>query len=273
MDIDFDALIDSLKASLIAWGPRVIAALAILIIGFMTVKIITSLLGRAMNRARLDTTLVRFISNFAFMLLMTLVVIFTIGKLGVDTTSFAAVIAAAGLAIGLALQGSLGNFASGVMIIGLRPFRVGDLVELNGVMGKVEAVGVFFTELTRPDNTRIVVPNGQVIDDNIINYTINGTRRIDLVAGIGYGDDIKEAKEVFERILAAHPQVLDEPAPQVAVAELADSSVNFVVRPWVQAADYWAVRCEITEQIKLELDAAGINIPFPQRDVHLHQVA
>ncbi len=271
--MDIEKWTNTLAESLVAWGPRVVAAVAILIIGYIAAKIATGAIGRAMSKANLDITLVRFIKNVVFMMLMTLVLIFTLGKLGVDTTSFAAVIAAAGLAIGLALQGSLGNFASGVMIIALRPFKVGDIVNIAGVQGKVDQVGVFATEITQPDNTKIIVPNGSVTSDNIINLTTNGTRRIDMVAGIGYDDDIRQAKDIFQKILADHPKVLAEPAPQVAVLELADSSVNFVVRPWVQASDYWDVHFDVTEQIKLELDRAGISIPYPQQDVHMHQVA
>ncbi len=266
-------MMSALGQSLIDWGPKVLAALAILIIGWITAKIIAGAVGKAMTRGGLDVTLVRFLKNMIYMILMALVVIFTLGKLGVNTTSFAAIIAAAGLAIGLALQGSLGNFAAGVMIIALRPIKVGDIVEIAGSTGKVDNVGVFATELTRPDNTKIIVPNGSIIADNITNYTTNGTRRVDLVFGIGYDDDIKQAKEIFERILAEHPQVLEEPAPQVALSELADSSVNFVVRPWIQAADYWDVYFGVTEQVKTELDKAGISIPYPQQDVHMHQVA
>lgn len=270
--MDYEKLIESFKESLIDWGPSVVAALAILILGWIGAKIIAGAVGRAMGRAGLDVTLVRFLKNLVYMIVMALVVVFALTKLGVETTSFAAIIAAAGLAIGLALQGSLGNFAAGVMLIALRPIKVGDIVEVAGSTGKVDNVGVFATELTRPDNTKIVVPNGSIIDDNITNYTANGTRRVDLVFGIGYDDDIRPAKAIFERILADHPKVLDEPAPQVALSELADSSVNFVVRPWVQAADYWEVAFDVTEQVKLQLDEAGISIPYPQRDVHLHPV-
>lgn len=271
--MDTEKWTNAFADSLVDWGPRVVAALAILVLGYIAAKIATAALGRAMSKADLDVTLIRFVKNLTFMLLMTLVIIFTLGKLGVDTTSFAAVIAAAGLAIGLALQGSLGNFASGVMIIALRPFKVGDVVNIAGVQGKVDQVGVFATEITQPDNTKIIVPNGSVTADNIINLTANPTRRIDMIAGIGYDDDIRQAKEIFEKILADHPKILAEPAPQVAVLELADSSVNFVVRPWVEADDYWDVHFDVTEQIKLELDRAGISIPYPQQDVHMHQVA
>jgi small conductance mechanosensitive channel len=271
--MDMTHWMDALKESLVSWGPKVVAAGAILIIGYLVARIIAKTFGRAMIRADLDVTLVRFVKNLAFMMMMALVVIFGLGKLGIDTTSFAALIAAAGLAIGLALQGSLGNFASGVLIIVLRPFKVGDYVRIAGVRGTVDQVGVFATELTQSDNTKVIIPNGSVTSDNIINYTVHGTRRIDMVAGIGYGDDIRQAKAIFERILADHPKVLEEPAPRVAVFELADSSVNFVVRPWVKTEDYSTVQSDVTEQIKLELDRAGISIPYPQQDVHMHQVA
>lgn len=255
-----------------AYGPKIVGALLILIVGYVLARVIASVLAKVLERARVDVTLVRFLRNILFALLMALVVISAAGKLGVDTTSFAALIAAAGLAIGLALQGSLGNFASGVLLIALRPFKVGDVVEVAGVRGKVEGISIFATEMRRPDNTKILVPNGKITDDNIVNFTAHGTRRVDMTAGIGYDDDIAAAKAVLEKILADHPLVLDDPAPQVAVLELADSSVNFVVRPWAQAGDYWTVWHDVTEQIKLRLDENGISIPFPQRDVHLHTV-
>lgn len=255
------------------YGTKIVGALVILFVGYLAARMIASVLAKVLTRAKVDITLVRFLRNLAFALLMALVAISAAGKLGVDTTSFAAMIAAAGLAIGLALQGSLGNFASGVMLIGLRPFKVGDMVEVSGQRGKVEGINIFATELRRPDNTKVLVPNGKITSDNIVNYTTHGTRRVDLIAGIGYDDDIAAAKGVLEKILADHPLVLEDPAPVVAVAELADSSVNFAVRPWCRAEDFMTVTFEVTEQIKLRLDEHGISIPFPQRDVHLHTTA
>lgn len=261
------------RPALIEYGPRAIAALAILVIGYLAAKIMASLLRKAMRKAGIDATLVSFLSNLSYMLLMVLVVIAALTKLGVDTTSFAAVLAAAGLAIGFALKDSLGNFASGVMIIALRPFKVGDLVEAAGMEGVIDEISVFATKLRTKDYRVIIVPNGSITSEPITNYSAEEIRRIDMVFGIGYDDDIKKAKELFRRVLDENPKVLDSPAADVAVAELADSSVNFAVRPWCKTDDYFDLIFELTEAIKLACDAEGISIPYPQRDVHLHQVA
>ncbi len=255
------------------YAPVALTAMVTLIVGWIVAKIITGVLRRVMNKAKVESTLVGFATNLTFSLLMTLVVISAIQKLGVPTTSFVAVVGAAGLAIGFALQGSLANFASGVMVIIFRPFRAGDYVEAGGVSGTVEEVQIFATILKTPDNKRVIVPNASITGDTITNYSANDTRRIDMVFGIGYGDDIKKAKEVLEDILAKEPRILKEPEPVIAVSELADSSVNFVVRPWVKTADYWDVRFDVTETVKLRFDAEKISIPFPQSDVHMHQVA
>jgi small conductance mechanosensitive channel len=220
----------------------------------------------------MDQTLGVFLSRVAYMLLLALVVVAAIQKLGVDTTSFAAIIAAAGLAIGFALQGSLSNFAAGVMIIALRPFKVGDYIEAGGVSGSVSAVSVFATELKTPDNKKVIVPNSAITSGNITNYSAEDTRRIDLVVGVGYGDDIGKAKGVLEGILAEDERILAEPKATVAVSELGASSVDFVVRPWVRAESYWPVKFDLTERIKNRLDEEGINIPYPQRDVHVYNV-
>ena len=204
------------------------------------------------------------------MLLLAFVIIASLEQLGVDTSSLTAIIAAAGLAVGFALQGSLSNFAAGVMIILFRPFRVGEFIEGAGIKGTVREIQIFSTILTTGDNKRIIVPNGQIMSDDITNYSANDTRRIDMVFGIGYEDDLLAAKTTLEEILAAHPKVLEEPATVVNVAELADSSVNFNARPWVKTEDYWDVRADIHEQVKLVFDEKGISIPFPQQDVHVH---
>ncbi len=255
---------------LLDYGPKVLAALIILTLGYLAARTIRGLVRRLLVRARVEKTLVSFICNLTYMLLLAFVAIATLEKLGVNTTSFAALIAAAGLAIGLALQGSLGNFASGFLIILLRPFKVGDYVEAAGIAGTVEAINVFATELKTPDNKLIIVPNSKVTADSVTNYSAKATRRVDMVFGIGYGDDVGKTREVLEKILADDPRILQDPAPVVAVSELADSSVNFVVRPWVARDDYWKVYWDTTEKVKLALDAHGITIPFPQRDVHLH---
>jgi small conductance mechanosensitive channel len=203
---------------------------------------------------------------------MLFVFIAALDQLGVDTTSLIALIGAAGLAVGLALQGSLQNFAAGVMLVVFRPFKIGDVVDAGGAMGKIEKISIFSTTMITPDNRDIIVPNGQIYSGTITNYSANETRRVDLVFGIGYGDDMRKAKEIMEDIVAKHELILDDPAPGVAVAELADSSVNFNVRPWVNAADYWTVRADVIEQVKTAFDENGISIPFPQMDVHLDKV-
>ena len=226
-----------------------------------------------MGRARVDPTLIAFAANMAYTGLISLVVITALGQVGVPTTSFAAIIGASALAIGFALQGALANFASGVMLIAFRPFKAGDSVEAGGVSGTVEEVQVFATRIRTGDNREITVPNGAITSGSIVNYSAKGTRRVDLVFGIGYGDDIAKAKNILTRILEADPRILSDPAPTIGVMELADSSVNFAVRPWVVAADYWPVYFHLLERVKREFDAQGVSIPFPQTDVHLHQVA
>jgi len=203
--------------------------------------------------------------------LMAAVIIATINQLGVQTTSLLAVVGAAGLAIGLALQGSLSNFASGVMIVLFRPYKVGDVIEAGGVTGSVIEVQIFTTIMKTPDNKKIIVPNSQVMAGEITNYSANPTRRVDLVAGCGYDDDLDKVRGVLEGIIAADDRILSDPAPTIAISELADSSVNFVVRPWVNSADYWGVYFDLTEQIKKRFDAEGISIPYPQRDVHVYK--
>lgn len=266
-------MIDRFRDALAALGPNVIAAALILVIGWWGAKLARRLLRGALTRANTDATLVAFLGNLVYMLALTLIAIAALGRLGVNTSSFVAVIAAAGLAIGFALQGSLANFAAGVMLIFFRPFKVGDYVEAGGVSGTVEEIQIFATALKTPDNKAVVVPNSSITGGNIVNYSAKPTRRVDLVMGIGYGDDIKRAKEVLEKIVAEDDRVLKDPAPTIAVLELADSSVNFAVRPWVRTPDYWGVYFDLTERIKLEFDKRGITIPFPQRDVHLHEVA
>lgn len=254
------------------YAPSIVAALVIFIVGWAVAKIVQRVLRRALLRANFDMTLSVFLSRLAHMLLLAFVVILTIHELGVDTTSFAAVIAAAGLAIGLALQGSLSNFASGVLLIALRPFKVGDYVEAGGASGTVAAVAVFATELLTPDNKTVIVPNSEITSGNITNYSAKETRRIDLVVGVAYDADLKKTRAVLNGILTDEPRVLKQPEPVVAVSNLGESSVDFVVRPWVKSSDYWPVRFDLNERIKVRLDEEGIGIPFPQRDVHLHQI-
>ena len=254
------------------YGPRVIGALAIIVLGRIGVGIVAGIIRRLMLRAKVDETLTKFVVSLTRIALLVFVFIAALGALGVETTSFIAVIGAAGLAVGFALQGSLSNFASGVMLVIFRPFSVGDYVEAGGQSGSVEEIHIFNTVLNTPDNKKVIVPNSKITGDNIINYSARDTRRVDLVFGIGYGDDLLKAKRILEQIVAEDSRILKDPAPTIAVAELADSSVNFAVRPWVKTADYWAVLYDITEKVKLTFDREGISIPFPQQDVHMHQV-
>lgn len=265
-------IISTLKETLMAYAPKVLAALAILIVGRIVVGLLRNLIQKAMIRANVDTTLISFTASVTYVALMAFVVVSAMGKLGIPTTSFIALIGAAGLAIGLALQGSLGNFASGVLMIIFKPFKVGDFVEAGGVAGVVMEIGIFNTELKTGDNKKMIVPNASVTGGNITNYSAHDTRRVDLVIGVGYGDDLDKVKKTLQDILAGENRILPEPAPTIGVSELGDSSVNLVFRPWVKTADYWPVLFALTEEIKKRFDKEGISIPFPQRDVHMHQV-
>jgi small conductance mechanosensitive channel len=254
------------------WVLNILFAILIVVVGRIAVKWLMKLVRKLMVRADFDPILVNFASSIVNVVLMLFVFIAALDQLGVDTTSLIALIGAAGLAVGLALQGSLQNFAAGVMLVVFRPFKIGDVVDAGGAMGKIEKISIFSTTMITPDNRDIIVPNGQIYSGTITNYSANETRRVDLVFGIGYGDDMRKAKEIMEDIVAKHELILDDPAPGVAVAELADSSVNFNVRPWVNAADYWTVRADVIEQVKTAFDENGISIPFPQMDVHLDKV-
>lgn len=268
-----EGYLTQLQDAVIVYSPNIIAAGMIGVLGWLLVKAITGLIRRALTRAKVDGTLTGFLVNMTYMGGMAFVAIATLGRLGVNTASFAAVIAAAGLAIGFALQGSLANFAAGVMLILFRPFKAGDYVEAGGVSGSVEEVQIFATIIRTPDNKQVIVGNAAVIGGSITNYSAKPTRRVDLVFGIGYDDDLKLAKSVIQGIIAKDSRILKDPAPVVAVLELADSSVNFAVRPWVNTADYWGVACDLKEAIKLAFDAEGISIPYPQQDVHMISAA
>jgi small conductance mechanosensitive channel len=227
---------------------------------------------KAMQKGDLDQTLRRFIANLARMLLMLFVIIAAINQLGVQTASLIALVGAAGLAVGLALQGSLANFASGVLIVLFRPYKVGDFIEGAGIAGSVEEVQILTTVLKTGDNKRVIVPNSQIMGATITNYSANETRRVDLVIGVSYDDNLDKVRKELESLVAADERILDDPPVTIAVSELADSSVNFVVRPWVKSADYWSVNFGLTEAIKKRFDEVGISFPYPQQDVHLHQV-
>ena len=268
-----ESITQTAQEILSVYGFSVVAAIAIFFIGKWLARVLTNVLTRMMKRAGTDETLVAFVTNLAYIAMMVFVVIAALSELGVETTSFAAVLAAAGLAIGLALQGSLSNFASGVMLILFKPFKTGDFIEAAGTSGIVEEIQIFSTKLRTGDNKQMFVPNGAIFGGTITNYSTKPTRRVDMVFGCGYDDDLKAAKQLLNDIIAADERILADPAPVVAVSELADSSVNFVVRPWVNAADYWNVYFDIHEQVKLRFDEAGISIPYPQTDVHLHKEA
>lgn len=251
-------------------GVNILIALIIFIIGRMVSKALANLTSKVLQKAEVEETLSTFLRNIIYYALLAAVVIAALGQAGVNITSFIAVLGAAGLAVGLALKDSLSNFAAGVLLILLKFFKKGDYVTAGGESGTVTAVNIFNTVLTTPDNKVIVVPNSSVLGGTIVNVTANDTRRVDLVMGIGYNDDLLKAKQLLEKIVNEDPRVLKDPAPQVEVSELADSSVNFVVRPWCKTSDYWGVYFGITEKVKLTFDQEGISIPYPQTDIHLY---
>ena len=260
---------DNIVEILGSYAFSLIMALLVFIIGKWAVNKIVALLGKVLRKVKgMDETLIKFLENIVYYALMIVVLLTALGKLGVETTSFLAILGAAGLAIGLALKDSLGNFASGVMIIMFKPFKVGDVVTAAGVTGSVSEVGIFNSVFTTPDNQKIIIPNGAITSGSITNINAHDTRRVDLIVGIGYNDDIKKTKDVLNDIISSHEKVLLDKGITVAVSELADSSVNFVVRAWVKTPDYWDVKFALTETIKLRFDAEGISIPFPQQDVH-----
>jgi len=256
----------------LGWGLKIITALLIFVVGRWISRWVVKAFRRTLELAEMDVTLVSFLGNVVNAVLLTAVVITALQSLGMPVASLVVVLGAAGLAIGLALKDSLGNFASGVMLVMFRPFIRGDWIEVAGVAGKVEDVRIFCTILRTSDNRQVIIPNGQVAADSITNYNAFDTRRVDLVFGVGYDDDLKVVRGVLERICREHPLVLDEPATGVFVSNLGDSSVDFKVRPWCKSGDYWTVHTDLLETAKLELEAAGCNIPYPQTDVHLHQV-
>ena len=260
---------DNIVEILGSYAFSLIMALLVFIIGKWAVNKIVALLGKVLRKVKgMDETLIKFLENIVNYALMIVVLLTALGKLGVETTSFLAILGAAGLAIGLALKDSLGNFASGVMIIMFKPFKVGDVVTAAGVTGSVSEVGIFNSVFTTPDNQKIIIPNGAITSGSIININAHDTRRVDLIVGIGYNDDIKKTKDVLNDIITSNEKILLDKGITVAVSELADSSVNFVVRAWVKTPDYWDVKFGLTETIKLRFDAEGISIPFPQQDVH-----
>ncbi|WP_297821094.1 mechanosensitive ion channel domain-containing protein [uncultured Paraglaciecola sp.] len=268
---DTEKMSQMMDTYVIPWGINIVMAIAIYFIGKVIVSVLVNLLSKIMTRSQYDDMLIDFVKAIARAVLMLFVIIAALDQLNVNTTSLAAILAAAGLAIGLSLQGSLQNFAAGVMLLVFKPFKAGDFIEAGGAMGVVKSISIFTTIMTSADNKEIIVPNGAIYGGNITNYSAKETRRVDMVVGIGYNSDLKKAKEILKEMLAADERILKEPAPTVAVGELADSSVNFVVRPWVATADFWAVKFDFTEAVKLRFDAEGISIPFPQMDLHVHK--
>jgi len=264
-----ETIVTTVSGILAEYGLKIVGAILILIIGRITAKILAAWIGKAMAKAKVDPLLVAFTKDLSFVGLMVFVVVAALDTINVSVVSFVGVLAAAGLAIGLALQGSLSNFAAGVLMIIFKPIRVGNFVEIGGTKGVVQEIQIFNTILNSPDNIRVIVPNSQVTGGCIRNYSTNSTRRVDLVIGVSYQDDLSKTREVIQTVLSKDERVLEDPAPTIAVSELADSSVNFVVRPWVKNADYWDAYFQLTEDIKNALDANNISIPYPQRDLHV----
>jgi small conductance mechanosensitive channel len=253
------------------FGLKILTAILIIVVGRWVARVIRRATEKMMTRSKVDATLVTFVGNLVYIALLTFIILAALAHLGIQTTSFIAVIGAAGLAVGLALQGSLANFAAGILLLIFRPFQVGDFIEGAGVAGIVEEIHIFTMQLRTPDNKTIIIPNAKITGDNITNYTKKENRRVDLIIGVSYGDDIGKVKSVVADVLNGDARILKDPAPTIAVLELGDSSVNFAVRPWVKTADYWNVYFDTTESIKRRFDEEGISIPFPQRDVHLVQ--
>ena len=253
------------------YGPQLILAIVVLIVGLWIIKRVIRLMGAGMERSNTEPTLAKFLCNLSSVGLKALLLISVASMIGIETTSFIAVLGAAGLAIGLALQGSLANFAGGVLVLMFRPYKVGDFVEAQGVMGTVHEIQIFNTIMKTPDNKVIIVPNGAISNGIITNFSMEATRRVDFVFGIGYSDDIAKAKATIERLVKEDSRALSDPEPMIVVSELADSSVNITTRVWVNAADYWGLFFDLTEKVKLTFDQEGISIPFPQRDVHVFQ--
>jgi small conductance mechanosensitive channel len=273
MEADPEVLTQTLVTFVSTWGLRVVGALALLIVGRILAGAVRRSARRALERGNADPSLVPFLCSLAYYLTLAVVVVAVLNLFGIETASLIAILGAASLAVGLALQGTLSSFSAGVMLLVFRPFKVGDFVEVAGIAGSVSEIGVFSTTVNTGDNVRIIVPNSKIYGDVVKNYSANDTRRNDIVLGVGYGDDLGRAIETVQRVLKEEARVLEDPAPLVAVAELADSSVNLVVRPWCASSDYWPLRFDLTRRLKEEIERAGCSIPFPQRDVHVHQVS
>lgn len=269
---NLEGLLKQAPDLLVTYGLKILFALIIFFVGKYFAGIAQGLVRKLLNSRKVDPTVVSFVANLTWAIVFVFAVIATLGQIGVQTASLVAVIGAAGLAIGLALQGSLSNFASGVLMVLFRPCRVGDYIEAAGIAGTVEEITIFSTKLLTPDNKLITAPNSSIMNGTITNYSAMDTRRIDLVIGVSYSADIALTKQIFQNILENNQYVLKNPAYTIGLSELASSSINFVVRPWVAKADYWTARFQLLEQIKNELDAANIGIPFPQMDIHVKEL-
>ena len=276
---DWNSILEFLKnngidsSTVVGFAKNLVIALLIFYVGRMVIGLVVRGLRKVMQRQEVDKTLETFVCNLVRMALLVVVIIAAIGALGIQTTSFIAIFGAAGLAVGLALQGSLSNFAAGVLIVLFRPYKVGDYIEGAGISGTVEQVQILTTLLRTPDNKAVIVPNSQIMDSVITNYSANDTRRVDMVVGVSYADDLDKVRKTIQELVAADDRILPDPECTIAISELADSSVNFVVRPWVKTEDYWGVKFELTEAIKKRFDHDGISFPFPQQDVHLYNAS
>lgn len=263
--------IDQAVEMAIQYGPKLILSIVVLLVGLWVIKRVVNVVNKGLNASKTDPTLAKFLGSLTSIILKALLFISVASMVGIETTSFIAILGAAGLAIGLALQGSLANFAGGVLILMFRPYKVGDFVDAQGVAGTVSAIQIFNTIIKTPDNKVIIVPNGSISNGIITNFSAEETRRVDFVFGVGYDDDIAKTKETLKAIFATDERIFSDPEPFVVLSELADSSVNFTCRVWVKASDYWAVYFDTMEAVKLRFDAENISIPYPQRDVHMHQ--
>jgi len=271
MDINVEQLVEQVRELAVSFGFSIVAALAILVIGIWIIKFIRRIVEKQLDKREMDPTLAKFLLNLIYFLLLTVVILAALGQLGIETTSFIAILGAAGLAVGLALQGSLANFASGVLLIIFRPFKVDDFVKLADEEGFVEKIQIFTTQIRTFDNRTIIIPNSVITGGKITNYTDKEVRRVDISIGISYGDNIKHAIDSLMEILNNHPKILKDPAPFVGVTGFGDSSIDLTVRPWCNTEDYWDVFFEVNHSIKIEFDKKGVSIPFPQRDVHLFE--
>lgn len=273
LGFSWDEVLQTVQTTGVDFAFNLVKAIIIFYVGKFIVGIIVRTVRKIMSKQDIEDTLENFVLSLLRMVLMLFVIIATVGALGMQTTSFVAVLGAAGLAIGLALQGSLSNFASGVLIVLFKPYRVGDWVEAGGISGAVERVEILTTVFNTGDNKKVIVPNGQVMGSIITNYSANEKRRVDMVVGVSYDDDLDKVRATLEELIAADDRVLADPPHKIAVSELGDSSVNFIVRPWVKTEDYWGVMFDLTEAIKKRFDKEGISFPFPQQDVHLYKAS